>query len=510
MDLIAAVSPAWAVKRAKSRIWLQKYQSAEARFEKAGNALRGYDAAKRGRRLGGWIATDEGPAGANGLVLSILRERSRDLSKNNPFMAKAMNGIQAEVVGSGIIAKVSGPKALQTAWKEWAESTDCDADGRLNFYGIQSLVIKSVAESGECFVRRRWRKDMDIPFQLQVIEPDMIADNRLGLGESTGNIKAGISFDRRGRRTAYHLYKEHPGSAFAMAGLSQATVRVDAQDIIHVYRTERPGQIRGVPWAAPVITRLRLLDDYEDAALERARVAACFAAFIIEPDDSGIPKTVNDDGDEVQPLERLEPGIVETLTPGRDVKFGTPPSDGDYDKVTLQNLRAIAAGFQIPYELLTGDYSRVNFTSGRMGQLSSAKEIKKIRSHVLIPHLCQGVFGWFKESASVRMNVANAKATWTPPRAEMVDPTKETAALVSRVRSGLLTWDEAVREQGYDPDEQLAVIAAHNAKVDELGITLDTDPRNISQAGQTQAEQDSDGEEKTDDETNEDAAEAAE
>jgi capsid protein len=35
----------------------------------------------------------------------------------------------------------------------WAEATGCDAEGRLDLYGLQALVMRAVVESGECFVR---------------------------------------------------------------------------------------------------------------------------------------------------------------------------------------------------------------------------------------------------------------------------------------------------------------------------------------------------------------------
>lgn len=523
MSLLATISPQWAVKRARARALLHRYEAAEERFKQAETRIRSYDAASKGRRLSHWLATDTGPAGANGQILHILRERSRDLVRNNAYLSNAIENIESETIGAGIIPRIGrgGTNRLRSAWKDWAESTDCDADGRLTYYGLQALVIRSVTESGECLIRLRRRPRSDglaVGIQLQVLEPDYIADDRMGLGEVGGNVRGGIAFDRRGKRSAYHLYKQHPSTLGAVGvGMSQDTVRVPASDIIHIFRMDRPGQIRGIPWATPIVTRLRLLDDYEDAALERARVAACFAAFVIEPDETGIPKVVTDPdtNQEIYPTERLEPGIVEHLTPGKDIRFGTPPQDSSYEKTVETNLRAIAGGLHITYEMLTTDLSKVNFTSGRMGGLNQAKTVNKWRRNMILPHLCDGVMGWFLDAARSDgiVGANNVQVTWTPPRADMVDPTKETAALSARVRGGFVSMPEAIREQGRDPDEVLEEIVEWNKKLDDKGIKLDTDPRNISTAGQSQQGGTDDEETESDSEDDEeptDAAEAAE
>jgi capsid protein len=239
---------------------------------------------------------------------------------------------------------------------------------------------------------------------------------------------------------------------------------------------------------------------------------------VTEPDAVSTPlKQVDEDGNPVQVLDRMEPGMIEHLPPGKDVQFGTPPSDSDYEKIVLNNLMAAGAGMHIPYQLFTGDVSKANFSSTRAGRLSLAKSINKWRWNMVIPHFCDGVFGWFLQAAEQTMgSVGRASVAWTPPRAEMVDPTKETAANKERVRCGFVSWPEVAREQGYDPDELLEEIAEHNARLDELGITLDTDPRNQSSAGQSQTNQGNANDESTDGNTgnagtaNADAAEAAE
>ena len=96
-------------------------------------------------------------------------------------------------------------------------------------------------------------------------------------------MRAGIEFDRLGRRAAYHLTRAHPGDP-AMRPRDHDLVRVPADRIAHLYRPLRPGQIRGEPWLARALVRLDELDQFDDAALVKAKVAAMFTGFVVSPD----------------------------------------------------------------------------------------------------------------------------------------------------------------------------------------------------------------------------------
>jgi len=66
---------------------------------------------------------------------------------------------------------------------------------------------------GECIVRFRQRRPgdgIDVPFQLQVLEPDYLDHNKT-LSLDTGTIIEGVQFDKIGRRVAYWMFGNHPG-----------------------------------------------------------------------------------------------------------------------------------------------------------------------------------------------------------------------------------------------------------------------------------------------------------
>jgi len=444
---------------------------------------RRYDAASRTTRTSNWLApsTDANAAITNP---QLIRNRARDLVRNNPWAAKGVSVIVNNVVGYGIRAQWQAPakrnaKRAQDLWKAWAESKQCDSQGQTDFYGIQQSFMRSIVENGECLIRLRPRtaqEGLAVPLQLQIMEPDYLYEFNDGPTKSGGYIQRGIEYNGIGQRVAYYLHKFHPGAQGRFAGSLGGTFsRVPAYEVIHGFRTDRPGQERGVSWLAPVIIRLRELDIFEDAFLNRQKLANLFAGFVYTEDTTEI--------DELTDIDELTSGSLYVLKSGRRIEFSTPPTAADYGPYTLSNLRAVAAGLGITYEALTGDLSQVNFSSARMGWQEFGRSVDGWQWRMMIPILCHGVARWFSDFAGI----PDITPTWTPPARMMVDPAREIPAIKEAIRSGLLTQAEAIREQGYDPENFIDEVAEFNAKLDEKQITFDTDPRKTSGAGQSQS-----------------------
>jgi capsid protein len=107
---------------------------------------------------------------------------------------------------------------------------------------------------------------------------------------------------------------------------------------------------------------------------------------------------------------------------------------------------------------------------------------------MLIPQLCEPAWQWMLGAIELTGEpVGKEPAQWTPPPARQLDPDKEGAATTKAVRSGQMTPDEMIREQGLDPDEHWEEYAKSFKRLDRLGITIDSDARKTSGAGQLQA-----------------------
>lgn len=433
-----------------------------------------YEAAKVTRRVASWLAPSTGPNAEIEPDLEKLRNRHRDLARNNPFARRAISAIVNNVIGSGIVAQWKNLER-QKRWTQWFESTLVDADGRTNGYGLQSLVMRTVVESGECLVRRRARKvenGFKIPLQIQILEPDFLDHTKTGTLENGNVVVQGVEFNSWGQRVAYYLYKFHPGERNILA--LNEVVRIPASEVLHVYRVDRPGQVRGVPWGTGAMLRLKMLDDYQDAQLERQRLSACFMAFRRQLDQA----LASDQ--EYNLLTKLEPGAIEDLPPGVDITFVTPPKPEDDKYFVLNILRACASDYGIPYEVLTGDLSEVNFSSARLGWNEFGRTIDVIRWQMLVPMFLNHLAKWYLEAEAVAnfdVEDPDEIPIWTPPARVLVDPVREIPAIQKAIRAGLLSLPQAIRQQGYDPYILAEEHANYLKYLDSIGIKFESDAR---------------------------------
>ena len=469
--MIAAISPSWAASRSRARADL-------ARSELVFDKMRGFHATSRGRRMGDWLQLGTDKPTEPIAELTELRRRAREMRRNNPYFAAAINTIVGVTVGHGIRGSVThsdkrSRAAVQRSWDSWARSKLCDAAGKCDLYAIQSLVMQTVALCGECLVRRVFDgTGSSRRLRLQVLPPEYLASKMdrepAGIGENP--IVGGVETNGYGEAVAYHLYRRHPSTG------SQDVARVPASEVIHAFRVEYPGQVRGIAWVAPVFTRLAALDDFQDAELTRQKIAACFGLFYVGQEPEG----------DYEIPEKIEPGMAEYLPPGTDVKTITPPSNQSLDVMARITLQAIASGLGISYESLTHDYSKVTFSSARMSHLAMGRNVKTWQQDIMIELFLDRVWAWFSEFQDLQgVRGANkAGVEWSLPAPVLVDPDKETKAIVARIRSGLVSWSDAVREQGKDPAQVLQSIKDDNSLWDDNLISLDCDPRRVSLQGQ--------------------------
>ena len=475
------------------------------RYKQAANIIqRKYEGAASGRRTDGWFTTSNDANAEISPSLSRLRNRSRDLVRNNPYASKGMQVIQSNVIGKGIRGEIKHPtkgkeRKLREVWNAWTMTPACDYAGRDNFFGLQTLAMRSIAESGEVLIRLRRVEELIAispisgqpiqvpPIQLQILESDFLnVEKGTRFDSKNGNrIIQGVELDPLGRRTGYHLYEEHPGGLDPSPTASFRTHFVGAETVAHIFREDRPGQLRGVPWLTPVMIRLRDFDEFEDATLMRQKIANLFTAFV--HDTEGLEESETTD---CELVDKMEPGTIEVLPPGKSVTLANPPGAGEfYSDYVSTVLHAIATGLGISYESLTGDLSQVNFSSARMGFLEMNRNIDSWRNTMLIPQMLDRTFDWFSQGVGlIGLDSRGSNIVWTPPRREMVDPTKEVPAAIKAVRGGIMTLSEVVRQAGNDPDKHFEEYKADNDRLDQLQLTLDSDPRKTQLSGAVQKE----------------------
>jgi len=458
--------------------------------------VRKYEAASQGRRLRNWQAPATDANIELAAELPRLRNRSRDLRRNNALAAAIVSKHADYLVGSGIkpTFKLEGSPdrafELQNAFDLWAAQSD--PEGRMDYYGQQHAAAQQMVEGGEAFARQRVRRTDDpllVPMQIQILESDLVD---IAKTETSGRniIYNGIEYDKVGRRRGYYVFEDHPGSG----RLRQTEPKfIRADQMVHLYEPQRT-QNRGAPWLSPVMVDLRELQEYNQAELVRKKIESCNVAVVLDGDDAA-EDPLGEVGDGTitdangNPIERFEPGMILYARGGRDVRFNTPAISAGIEAYIRTRQRDICAGARIPYELATGDYSNANFASGKLGILAYQRFVTNFQWNFLIPQFCQPTIRWFLNAAVISGIISEdealtVKVTWDPPEFESIDRLEDAKADLAEVRMGKRSLKEIVSKTGRNIEDVVKEFAEVNSLLDADAVVLDSDPRKMSGAGQ--------------------------
>ena len=428
--------------------------------------LMNYDAASKGRRTHGWKAPGTNADTAAGGSRKQLRNLSRDMIRNRSLAARGQAVTTGNVVGTGVMPSVRTASDDPGVAREAMDvirghllTSAIDAHGVEALPGIQRQVMNAVFSDGEVLVRRRMRDmrfepDLMLPFQVQVMEVDHLDETITSYGQN--EVIEGIEYGPTGKAVAYHLYDVHPGDGLRLRGNRFTSRRVPAAQIIHVRRIDRPGQMRGVPWLAPVMMTIGELSDYQEAQILKQKIASLLAFFVSAGEDGELFNGAA--------MENVAPGAIVGLGPGQTVTPSEPPKVDGYSDFMREGVRTIATGLGLTYESF-GDLTGVNFSSGRMGRMEMDRFIQTWQQQLIIGQLCTGIGRWTLDTwRLVRLSQALPPVPdgldWTPPRRPLIDPAKEVGAAVSEIEAGLTSRQRKQREMGYDPD----VIARERAE----------------------------------------------
>lgn len=486
------------------------------------SGLGGYQGARLDRRAtAGWTTTYGGSADSDALFdLPALRDRSRDLVRNNPLAAGAIGTVCQSVVGTGL-AMVPKPDAeflkmtpeeaaawaVQTerAWRMWAESPVCDLTLTQSFYGLQDLVFRSALESGDCFALLPLVPVKGSPYRLrvQLIEADRVANPTRGVMDggklANGNrIFGGVEKDANGAPVAYHILREHPGSLAARGDWTADRyeafgAKTGRRNVVHLFARLRPDQSRGVPYLAPVIEALRQLGQYTDAEIMAAVVSSLFTVFVKTPAGEGLNVTQSAAASQAgiatastpadptkQQALQLGNGLIVDLADGDDVQFANPGRPNQaFDGFVQAVLRQVGVALGLPFEVLVKHFT-ASYSAARAALLEAWKFYMG-RRHWLAQGFCQPIYeGWMDDAvatgrvaapgyfADPLVRRAYLGCDWLGDAPGSVDPLKEVLAAEKRLEIGVSTlqretmeltggqWEENHAQQKREHDKRLA------------------------------------------------------
>jgi lambda family phage portal protein len=407
--------------------------------------------------------------------LRILRARSRDQMRNSPIALGALQTQVNHVVGTGlsytpaINATILGLSeeevaawSADTKWRfdTWAANVDCDLGRRLNFYGQQDLTFRSMMESGDVFVTTPVvQREGRARLALQVIEADRVCNPN---GDSNTDTRIdGIEINAETTEAVgVYVAKRHPADGLSNNSWTKLDVRGASgrRNVLHLFDTIRPGQVRGVPWIAPILEPLKQLQRWSDAELNAAVVSSLFAVFIkMDPDafddmfDEASQRAIIDKASSWD--GSVESGQAVNLLPGESVEAPNPGRPNPaFDPFWTAMVRQIGMALEMPFEVLVAHFQS-SYSAARAALLMAWKAFRRRRDR-LVTYLCQPVFElWLADEvaagrihapgffASEVVRAAWCGATWTGDGPGSIDPTKEVTAAADRVALGISTKD---------------------------------------------------------------------
>lgn len=443
--------------------------------------------------------------------LPTLRARSRDLARNAPIGGAALNVVVTNVIGTGLSMQANPDAKLlgmdddqandwkhhvEAEWALWCNSVDCDASRAMNFYGLQALALRSMLESGDVIALTPAISNRNSPYSLavQLVEADRLSNK--GYQADTNSKVAGVTIDANGAPVRYEITKQHPGSIRRSA---LEWIEIDAygqngrRNVIHLFDRRRPGQVRGVPYLAPVIEHLKQLSRYSEAELQAAVVSAALAIFVKMDADAFATLF---DGDNAEryiagasswngsvTTDLDGPGKAVNLLPGESVEvpqLGRP--NANYDPFFLSMLKQIGPVLEIPFEVLIKHFSS-SYSASRAALLDFWRFVR-VRRDFMATYFCEPIKElWFEEAVALgriaapgffadpRIRQAYTRVSWIGDSPGSIDPEKEVNAAEKRIALGISTREkESIAYDGGDWEANLVQLAKEQAMMEDAGL----------------------------------------
>jgi lambda family phage portal protein len=452
---------------------------------------RAFHGADTGRLFSDFVSSSRSADSEIKPSLRVLRDRCREISRNHPYAKRYLQIMSTNVVGAnGVRIQVRkrnddnsldsvGNRIIEQAWQAWGRAGFCTVDGRVSWVQAQRLFMETLARDGEVLIQKiKNPAGNPFGFSLKFLEADYL-DEGYDARLSNGNeIRMGVELDKRtGKPLNYYLFEDHPHHD---QGYGSKTKRhhkiVPASEIIHCYLQDRAGQTRGVPWMSNVLTRLKMLDGYEEATLVNARVAASKMGFFTSPEGDGF---VGDDYDNHAPIMSAEPATFTQLPAGMSFTAFDPQNPTDsFAEFEKGILRGIASGLGVSYVSLANNLEGVSYSSIRQGTIEDRDHFKMVQQFMIDQFIDPIYRAWLEMAITVgRVSLPMGKydlfadqVIYRPRGFAWVDPAKEINASVTALNNGIVSLQDVHSQYGRDTEEIFEQINRESELADRYGI----------------------------------------
>lgn len=389
--VVDAVSPKRGNQRKAARLLRERY---EANRERAANRARrdeseyaagGFQSAQNGRDARSWLTSRLSPDSALEDDRQDMVDRVDSAVKNYPLAANHVEGRVTRVVGSGMtidpeigfdeseaIAPADAERWNATLRTNWERT--CERIGRNGeeFWEIQQQCHRDYERRGEYFLLIGDEFDplSPVTLKVEVIDPDRVSTPDGKAGDKS--IRMGIQLDAKGRAIGCWIRSTHPGDTLDISHTwkyEPFAYKNGLPRVIHHFDRIFRGQHRGFPQMQVGTKRLKNAEEYDEAELERNFVASCHVGVIRT--DLDISETIASHG----AVEDADGKRIRSMLPGQffyggladEITFNSPSGPtATFGPYMEYEGRQFAAACLTSYELLTGDWKGMSYSTARL------------------------------------------------------------------------------------------------------------------------------------------------
>ncbi len=448
--------------------------------------------------------------------LDMLVPRARDLARNDGIASGGQQTLKDNIVGA-VLRLSAMPDYRLLGWpverarewandvepkfREWADTPDCDAANELTLLGLTTQALGGAMLNGDAIALPLWlpRPTAKMATRIHMVESDRMKTPPLL--QTREDIRGGIERDFYGAPVAYHFSKRHPGDAlggrYVVTGLDEWE-RVPAftpwgrRRVIHLHDKERTGQSRGKPIVSSVMKEFHMAGKFASTELEAAVANSLIAAFLESNLDQQSAESLfgnepraawNESVKQARNLRQMKGAAIIPLPAGAKLSPFIPGRpNAAFESFMTVVMRKIAAGMNVPYELLMKDFSKTNYSSARAALLEAWRYFNGRRRWLTDVWLRPIYELWMEEAVNAgivdapdfyRNRYAYTRCRFIFAGRGWVDPVKEAEAAGTRMKHGLSTLEAECAEQGLDWEEVLEQQALEAKKKRDLGLPLE-------------------------------------
>lgn len=451
--------------------------------------------------------------------LPTLRKISRNQFYNSGIARGLIMTDTSSVIGSGLRLRCR-PDREVLGWtveqaREWGrlverefrshvDTPEVDAERKNGFARLQSMAFLQTWLNGDSLtvLPRITTRKASSPYELgiQLVEGDRLATPPEMTSDKT--VVGGIKFSQFGEPLTYFVARDHPGDQKRIGSRDFAPIpargaKTGRINVIHLFMQERPGQARGYPFLAPILSILKKLTDYRDAELEASVISAFFTVFVTSDSGEGLDDLFPDgaagattgargDDEDI----KLAPGAMVDLAPGEKVETANPARPNTaFGEFVKSVTREISAATGIPFEIIFKHFES-SYSASRGAFLEAWRRWRTLRGW-FAGGWCQPIFEtWLDEAVANNripapgyfedgmLRQAYRRALWLGDAPGHIDETKAITAARDRISSGLSSFSrESLEMHGIPFEEIVDQRTADFALLEANGFTVDADVR---------------------------------